>query len=383
MCDSGGRPLVVARRRGTPPFRYAVPDVNWLAWTSSDIRRALHSARSLTLDARAGLRRVDRLRGSGELCHQHPGRVGVRISASLGRGRRERHGHGRFNTSRPSWAWSTGQNLPEICRARSGHVRGPCLWIQAEIMAIATDLAELVGAALGLNLCSGYPWHWPEACPRSSPSQSCDSSPAGTDVLSSWSRAALLVAHWVRLRGVQGWPERTSGSRRSRTHFAGQQSVLLAVAIVGATVMPHAIYLHSDLAKQHRLSKRSPSVGQLIKGQRIDVLDGAGRRRIGQRRDAGRGCESISPPRRTDGRIVATGSHVALAPSQEEGQLLAFAATLFVSGVSSSTVGTYAGQVVMQGFTGRSIPVLPAGCHRGTSVGRHCVGCQCDAGPDL
>jgi manganese transport protein len=130
----------------------------------------------------------------------------------------------------------------------------------------------------------------------------------------------------------------------------------LAVGIVGATVMPHAIYLHSDLAKRHRTSQRCLSIGQLIKGQRVDVMVALG----------GAGLVNIAMLVVAAKAFHHSGSHLEGTLQQVHAGFgviaggfaaLAFAATLFVSGVTSSTVGTYAGQVVMQGFTGRSIPV--------------------------
>ena len=252
---------------------------------------------------------------------------------------------------------ATGRNLPEVCRATWPQYGALMLWIQAEVMAIATDLAELVGAALGLNLLFGLPMALAGAV----------AAVLAFAILRLESRGyrrfelvitGLLfsVAIGFVYEACRVGPSDRLALAALVPHFAGHQSVLLAVAIVGATVMPHAIYLHSDLAKQHRLSRRSPSVGQLIKGQRIDVLvalGGAGLIKVAMLVVAAKAFHH--PGVQMDGALQQ--AHTGFGAIAGGVAALAFAATLFVSGVSSSTVGTYAGQVVMQGFTGRSIPV--------------------------
>ena len=251
----------------------------------------------------------------------------------------------------------TGQNLPEVCRTTWPRFGVITLWIQAEIMAIATDLAELVGAALGLNLLFGLPM----------PLAGMVAALLAFAILRlearGYRRFELVVAGLLFAVAIGFVYEacRVGPSERLAIaalvpHFAGQQSELLAVAIIGATVMPHAIYLHSDLAKQHRLSTRSPSVRQLVGGQRFDVLIALG----------GAGLVNVAmlvvaaklfhhPGARIGGSLQE--AHIGFGAIAGGAAALAFSATLFVSGVASSTVGTYAGQVVMQGFIGRSIPV--------------------------
>ncbi len=177
-----------------------------------------------------------------------------------------------FNTSQPSWAWRLA-GTSRGYRATWPQYGALTLWIQAEVMAIATDLAELVGATLGLNLLFGLPMALAGAV-------AAVLAFAILRLESHGYRRFELVITGLLFSVAIGFvyeacrvgPSDRLALAALVPHFAGHQSVLLAVAIVGATVMPHAIYLHSDLAKQHRLSRRSPSVGQLIKGQRIDVL---------------------------------------------------------------------------------------------------------------
>jgi manganese transport protein len=251
---------------------------------------------------------------------------------------------------------ATGRNLPELCRVAWPRAGALVLWIQAEVMAIATDLAELVGAALGLNLLFGLPMALAGGL----------SAVLAFAVLRLESRGyrrfelaitALLCAVAIGFvyEACRVGPSERLALGALVPHFSGSHSALLAVGIVGATVMPHAIYLHSDLAKRHRVSLRSLSLGRLIKGQRTDVivaLGGAGLINVAMLVVA---AKAFHHSGNDEGTLQQ--AHASLGAIAGGSAALAFAATLFVSGVTSSTVGTYAGQVVMQGFTGRAIPV--------------------------
>src|SRR5712691_3242292 len=144
---------------------------------------------------------------------------------------------------------ATGRSLPEVCRDRLPRCAVLLLWLQAEAVAMATDLAEFVGAALGLRLVFGLSL-WVSAVLT-----------ALTAFLIlamqvrgfRWLEAAItgLVAVVVAAFGLELL--RAAPSVSGVTHgmfvpaFAGSGSALLAASIVGATVMPHVIYLHSSL----------------------------------------------------------------------------------------------------------------------------------------
>jgi manganese transport protein len=262
---------------------------------------------------------------------------------------------------------TTGQNLPELCRQflpRSGTI---IMWLQAELMAIATDVAEIVGAALGLNLLFGVPMI------------------VGGSIavviafllLSLESRGfrrfelvigglLLLVALGIVYETCRVGPNERSSLNALVPHFAGGTSVLLAAGIVGATVMPHAIYLHSDLAKRHGESHRNNPT-RFIKRQQLDVAIGLGA--AGLVNLALLAVAAKLFHHSGSNAMASLGlAHARFAQVLGGAAALAFALTLFASGVSSSAVGTYAGQVVMQGFIGhrtsltvrRAITVVPA-----------------------
>src|SRR6478672_7939077 len=169
---------------------------------------------------------------------------------------------------------ATGRNLPEMCREQFSRRTSVGLWIQAELIAMATDLAEFLGAALGLQLLLGIPL-FPAALL--------------TGVitflilgLQRWGfrpREAVITA-FVAVIGVcylgELWlahpPLGTVAKHAVVPSFQGNESLLLAVGIIGATVMPHVIYLHSALT-QHRIVPRNDDEARtLYKYTRVDVL---------------------------------------------------------------------------------------------------------------
>jgi len=133
--------------------------------------------------------------------------------------------------------------------------------------------------------------------------------------------------------------------------------VLLAAGIVGATVMPHVVYLHSALTKSRVICRDDAERRELLRFQRLDVLVALGLAGLINlsmifvaaslfHRAGGTGLDSIEAAHAGLGRLAGGGA------------ALAFAVALLASGMSSSSVGTYAGQVVMQGFIRRRIPLF-------------------------
>ena len=137
--------------------------------------------------------------------------------------------------------------------------------------------------------------------------------------------------------------------------FAGTESILLATGILGATVMPHVIYLHSALTQNRIQPWNDGERRELLRFERLDVGARHGHRRAREHLHAGRGGRAL--PRR-DRRGLDRGSPRRLQAQLGGGAAVAFGIALLASGLSSSSVGTYAGQVVMQGFIRRSIPLL-------------------------
>ena len=159
------------------------------------------------------------------------------------------------------------------------------------------------------------------------------------------------------------WASRTtcsrSGPRRAGVasglvpQFGGASSVLLAAAIVGATVMPHVVYLHSALTKRRVICRDDGERRELLRYQRLDVLVALGAAGLINLTMIVVAASSSVAGRSATRWIAA---HAELGRLAGGGAALAFAVALLASGLSSSSVGTYAGQVVMQGFIRRRIP---------------------------
>ena len=253
---------------------------------------------------------------------------------------------------------ATGRNLPEVCREQFSRRASVGLWVQAEAIAMATDLAEFLGAALGLKLLLGIPL-FPAAVLTG----------VITFLILGLQRYGFrpleaVIAAFVGVIGVcylgELWlahpPLGTVAKHAVVPEFQGNESVLLAVGIIGATVMPHVIYLHSALT-QHRIVPRNDDEARtLYKYTRIDVLIAmaiAGLINMSMLVVAatvffGSGLTHIES---------LEGAHRTLEPILGGASSVLFALALTASGLSSSTVGTMSGQVVMQGFIRRRIPL--------------------------
>jgi len=252
----------------------------------------------------------------------------------------------------------TGRDLPELCREHLPRPVTRGLWVQAELVAMATDLAEIIGGALALYLLFGIPL------------------PVG-GLITCVVAFALLA---LQQRGVRRFETVIAGllgvilvgflydALRAGTDvaalgagmipsFSGTDSLLLATGILGATVMPHVIYLHSALTKTRSLASAEPARRRVaLRYQRVDTLVAlglAGLVNLAMLLIAARLFFGSGIP----GTDTLEGIHAGLGITLDEWAALAFAVALLASGFASSSVGTYAGQVVMQGFIGRSIPL--------------------------
>jgi manganese transport protein len=253
---------------------------------------------------------------------------------------------------------ATGRDLPELCREHYPRAVSRGLWVQAELIAMATDLAEFVGAAVGLNLLFEVPLL-----------------PAGLlTAVVAFGVLALQQRGYrrfeVAISSLLGivllgfiYDQIAAGTSPGRIaaglvpHLAGSGSLLLAVGIIGATVMPHVVYLHSALTKSRVRCRNDAERRTLMRYQKLDVLVALGAAGlinlsmlfIAATLFGGHG----------GGRLdTLQAAHAGLGRMIGGGAALAFAVALLASGLSSSSVGTYAGQVVMQGFIGRQIPLF-------------------------
>jgi manganese transport protein len=252
---------------------------------------------------------------------------------------------------------ATGRNLPELCREHFPKPVAWGLWVQAELIAMATDLAEFVGAAIALNLLFGVPlFH------------------AGliTAVVAFGILALQAKGHRrfeAVIAGLLGLIilgflydtlrigfDAGQAAKGFIPGFAGTDSVLLATGILGATVMPHVIYLHSALTQDRIPPRDDGERKRLLHFQRIDVTIAMGIAGL-----VNMSMLVIAAALFHDRGLIGLDSideaHAQFGALAGGGAALAFAGALLASGLASSSVGTYAGQVVMQGFIARTIPL--------------------------
>ncbi|WP_433279694.1 Nramp family divalent metal transporter [Pseudonocardia xinjiangensis] len=253
---------------------------------------------------------------------------------------------------------ATGRNLPEMCRERFPRPVTRVMWVQAELVAIATDLAEVIGGAIALHLLFGIPLLTGGVITgivafALLALQGKGYRPFELAIAGLFAVILLGFLSTVLRIGIDTGDAVAGLVPR----FEGTDSLLLATGILGATVMPHVIYLHSALTNT-RIPATSVSDRRfLLRYQQLDVLVGMGLAGL-----INASMLLISAALFFGSDVPATdtleGVHAGLARVLDQPAAFAFALALLASGFASSGVGTYAGQVVMQGFIRRRIPLL-------------------------
>ncbi|HXY82063.1 MAG TPA: Nramp family divalent metal transporter [Gaiellaceae bacterium] len=252
----------------------------------------------------------------------------------------------------------TDRNLPELCRERYPRPVSWGLWVQAELMAMSTDVAEFLGAALGLNLL----FHVPLLV-------------AG--VMTGFIAFGILELqrHGYRrfelaITGLLGiiflgflyetlkiGPSASASARGLLPDLHGTQSLYLAVGIIGATVMPHAIYLHSALTQRRMPTRSDAERGRVLRFERLDVLIALGLAGIVNMAMLAVAAKLFHGTGHTHVTTIQQ-AHAGFGNLVGGTAALAFAVALLASGASSSSVGTYAGQVVMAGFVNLRVSLV-------------------------
>ncbi|MET8206208.1 Nramp family divalent metal transporter [Streptomyces sp. NPDC005373] len=251
----------------------------------------------------------------------------------------------------------TGCTLPELVRVHYPRSVALGLWVQAEVMAMATDVAEFLGAALGLHLLFGVSM-FPAGLMTGAVA-------LGLLGLQARGRRAFERAIIVLLAVVfAGFAYETLhvGPSVSRSlhgllpRLDGSESLYLAVGIIGATVMPHAVYLHSALTRGRVTCHDDRQIRRMLRFERLDVVIALGLAGLVNMAMLAVAARLFHVP----GLSALTSlevAHTELGHLAGGAAALAFAAALLASGLSSASVGTYAGQVVMSGFTTLRIPL--------------------------
>jgi len=252
----------------------------------------------------------------------------------------------------------TDRNYPEVVRAHFPRAFTWGMWVQAEIMAMSTDIAEFLGAALGLNLLFGVPLL-----------------PAGliTGVIAfailelqthGFRRFELAISALLGIiflgflyETLKIGPSTHGSLRGLLPGLNGTSSLYLAVGIIGATVMPHVIYLHSALTQGRMPCRNDGERGRVLRFERLDVIVALGLAGLVNMAMLAVAAKLFH----THGLTQIAGiqeAHAQFGHLVGGTAALAFAVALLASGASSSSVGTYAGQVVMAGFINIRVPLL-------------------------
>ena len=254
---------------------------------------------------------------------------------------------------------ATGKNLPEVCRERFPRPVTFFLWLQAEIIAMATDLAEFIGAALALNLLFGIPLLSAGLLTGVGvfgilalqkrgfrPLEAVISSLIGVIVLGFAFQMFYAQPPAERILAGLFTPQ-----------FAGTESILLASGILGATVMPHVIYLHSALTQRRVKGRTDEEKRRIFRFERIDVVIAMGIAGIINASMLIMAAALFHANGLTGVADIDKAFEQLKVVASDNAAIL-FGLALLSSGFSSSSVGTMAGQVVMQGFINRSIPLF-------------------------
>lgn len=252
---------------------------------------------------------------------------------------------------------ATGKNLPEVSREHFSKKTSIFLWIQAELVIIATDLAEFIGAALGLYLLFNIPMLPAALITAVGSFAILELQRRGFRAFEAGiSGMVLIVVLAFALQtflAQPNWGEATMGMFTPR--FEGVDSILLATGILGATVMPHAIYLHSSLTQNRIIGRNDKEKKRIFRFEFIDIIIAmliAGAINMSM-------LVIAAAVFHTQGVVVEdldiayNGLKEALGPMAA----VSFGLGLLIAGLASSSVGTLAGDVVMQGFIRKKIPL--------------------------
>lgn len=251
----------------------------------------------------------------------------------------------------------TGRNLAEMCREQFPKPVAYVMWVVSEIAAMATDLAEFLGGAIGLSLLFGLPLLWGMVVVAVVIYGILIFEQKGfrpIELVVGAFVAAIALCYLIELVLTPiDW--KLAATSLVTPRIEDSRALTLAVGIIGATVMPHAVFLHSSLTQARTPPRDAVERRKLVRISNIEVIGAL----------SVAGLTNMAMVMMASGAFHAGHSDVAeieTAYHTLTPLLGGFAATVFLisllaSGVASSVVGTMAGQVIMQGFVGFSIPV--------------------------
>ncbi|GMA50615.1 divalent metal cation transporter MntH [Alicyclobacillus contaminans] len=253
---------------------------------------------------------------------------------------------------------ATGKNLPEMCRAYCPKWLSYIMWGFSEVAAMATDIAEFLGATLGLNLLFHIPMLIATVLTGATTYLILMLERLGFRPLEKFIAAfVVVIAACYVLETILAKPKFSQIVYHSVVPWMGNSdAVLLAVGVIGATVMPHAVYLHSSLT-QNRIVPRNDveksNISRFHTKEVIIAMTLAGLINLSMMFMAASAFHGSGQT----GIADISSAYKTLTPLLGPAAATAFLVSLLASGISSSAVGTMAGQVIMQGFVGFSIPL--------------------------
>jgi len=253
---------------------------------------------------------------------------------------------------------ATGRNLAEICRDRFPKPVVYGMWVLSEGVAIATDLAEFLGAALGFNLLFHIPLFTAGLLTGVATFLILGLERYGFRPLEAVITILVgVIAGSYLLELIIGRPDwHMIAYHAAVPMFDGSESVLLAVGILGATVMPHVIFLHSSLTQGRIVPKNPAQARRIFRFEVVDVVMAMGVAGLVNAAMLIMAASTFHAQGLTNIASIEE-AHRTLKPLLGGLSSQIFAISLLASGLSSSAVGTMAGQVIMQGFLHWHIPI--------------------------
>lgn len=253
---------------------------------------------------------------------------------------------------------ATGRNLAEHCRNEFPRPIVISMWVLMELVAMATDLAEFLGAALGFNLLFHMPLLAAALLTAVTTFIILGLERRGFRPLEAVIAALVgVIAVSYVVETILDRPDMAQVAFSAVVpRFAGSESVLLATGILGATVMPHVIFLHSALTQNRIPTKNVGQLKRLFRFELLDVTIAMGLAGLVNGAMLIMAASTFFAKGLTNIGTIEE-AYRTLTPLLGSAASSVFAISLLASGISSSTVGTMAGQVIMQGFIHRKIPV--------------------------
>ena len=252
--------------------------------------------------------------------------------------------------------WLTGESLPALVGQRTGRTARLAYWVQAELVAMATDIAEIVGGAVALQLLFDVPLVLGALITAAVSTAVLFIADRGGQ--KSFERVIAGMLGVVTIGFLAGLvfapPDPSDAVAGLVPRLAGADSALLAVGMLGATVMPHAVYLHSALVRDRHGRASASTARPMLQTIRVDVVLAmvvAGTVNIGM----------LLLAASTMFGLDVTGLpavHAALGGKLGTVIATMFALALLASGLASTSVGGYAGAVIMDGLLNRRVPLL-------------------------